>query len=257
MRVVTPPRGSLSTYLPKSIAIATRQVDNTEQTYFFVEDCMLIGQGAYTYSEAASFTRLRTARVREWFVARPSTTLGAVFQSDYDGKTTQPLISFLDLVDVYIAGQLRDRGVSLQTLRKVYGALQLEFEAEHPFGRRELLTDGKSVFLAGLDSQGRDEVIEVLTRQRAFPKVIRPFLQTLEFDTESRLASKWNIAKGVVLNPGICFGQPIVEAKGIPTHIIAKAVQANKNNRKAVADWYGMTVKDVAAAVRFEAQRAA
>lgn len=217
---------------------------------------MLIGRGVYTYSEAASLTRLRQSRVREWFNARTTTALGAVFESDFHGKTTQPLISFLDLVDVYIAGQLREMGVSLQHLRRVYKTLQQDYGVEHAFSRRELLTDGKRVFVAGLDSKGRDQVIDALTRQHAFPKIIRPFLKKLEFDTSSKLASKWNIAKGVVLNPGICFGQPIVEAKGIPTHLIAKAVKANKNNRKAVADWYGMTVKDVAAAVRFESRAA-
>jgi uncharacterized protein (DUF433 family) len=211
----------------------------------------------YSYGEAASLTGLKKARVREWFTARPSTKSGAIFRSDFDGETSQPVISFLDLVDVFIAGQLRDQGIPLQTLRRIYGTLQQDLNAEHAFGRRELLTDGKDVFYAGLDSEGRKEVVNVLSRQKAFPRIILPFLRTLDFDNSSLLATRWNIANGVVLNPAICFGQPIVEEKGIPTEIIARAVRANRNDRRSVADWYGMTIEQVHAACRFEQSRAA
>lgn len=218
---------------------------------------MLIGRGVYSFSDAAILTRLKYSRVREWFSSRSSTNLGSIFQSDFTGHTSQPLISFLDLVDVFIAGQLREYGISLQTLRRVYKTLQQDLGVEHPFGRRELLTDGRRVFVAGLDSKGKQEVVEVLTRQKAFPLVILPFLKKLDFDKTSRLATKWNIAKGVVVNPGICFGQPIVEAKGIPTNLIAKAVLANGNDLHTVADWYGMTIDQVFSAIHFEKQRAA
>jgi uncharacterized protein (DUF433 family) len=218
---------------------------------------MLLGHGVYSFDDAARLTRLKPSRVREWFCARPTTKAGAVFQSDFADETSQHLISFLDLIDVFVAGQLREQGVSLQNLRRVYRTLQREFEVEHPFGRKELLTDGTRVFLAGLDERGQDEVYDVLTRQKAFPRIIRPFLNELHFESRSNLAAKWRIAKGVVINPEICSGQPVIEGKGIPTRLVAKAVVANDNDKQAVADWYGMSVEQVSDAVRFEAKRAA
>ena len=222
-----------------------------------MESQTLIGRGVYTYREAATLAGLKRSRVREWFSLRASAKSEPIFQSDFAGRTSQQLISFLDLVDVFIAGQLRDAGISLQTLKLVFKTLQKDLGVEHPFGRRELLTDGRSVFLAGLDPRGKKEVIEVLSGQKAFPQIILPFLKKLNFDSTSRLANKWNIAKGVVVNPGICFGQPIVEAKGIPTHLIAKAVVANGNDIQAVADWYEMTTGQVSYAVQFEQKLAA
>ena len=212
---------------------------------------MILGHGVYSYREAASLARLKQSRVREWFNCRSTTKVGAIFQSDYPGLQ-QKLISFLDLVDVFIAGQMREHGVSLQTLRKVYKTLQQDLSVEHPFGRRELLTDGKQVFMHGLDSKGRREVIEVLTKQRAFPLVILPFLRKLKYDDTSNLASQWNIAKSIVVNPQICFGQPIVEARGIPTTILARAAKANSVG--AVAKWYGATPHQVKCAIKFEAE---
>ena len=210
---------------------------------------MLIGQGVYSFGDAARLTHLKQATIREWFDNRTTTKVGSVFISDHVG-TQQKLISFLDLVDVFIAGKLRTRGITLQYLRKIYRTLQQDFGVEHPFGRHELLTDGKKVFLHGLSKQGREEVIEVLTRQKAFPEIILPFLKNLEYDFISNLATKWKIAQSVVLNPQICFGQPIVEARGIPTDVLAKA--ATSNSLKDVAAWYGVTVTQVRRAVTFE-----
>lgn len=213
---------------------------------------MLIGKGVYSFSDASRLTGLKSSRVREWFTPRSSSAISSIFESDFSGQTEQHLISFLDLVDVFVAGQLREHGVSLQTLRKVYATLEIESGYDHPFGRRELLTDGKNIFVAGLDKNGQDEVFDALTRQKAFPRIILPFLRTLDYASDSNLARRWKIDKGIVIDPDICFGQPVVESKGIPTHIIAKAMEANNMDAHVVADWYGMQSAQVKSAYNFE-----
>src|SRR5437868_1402762 len=95
----------------------------------------LLGHGIYTFSEAARLTGLRPSRIREWFRRRP------VFQSDYDPIDGDFAISFLDLVDVFVAGQLREHGVSMQTVRKVYKRMADDLKEIHPFCRKELMTD--------------------------------------------------------------------------------------------------------------------
>lgn len=213
---------------------------------------MLLGRGVYSYREAATLTGLKHGRVREWFSPSSERQAGAVFRSDFAGETSQPLISFLDLVDVFVAGQLRDRGLSLQTLRKMFLKLQSVLGDSHPFGRRELMFGNGELFYKGIDGSGKEEIVEVLTGQKTFVKIIRPFLKTLSFDTNSQRATTWHIAKDVVVNPEICFGQPVIEAKGMPTNIVATAVKANQNNMDAVASWYGLTIKQVKSACRFE-----
>jgi hypothetical protein len=156
----------------------------------------IFNNGVYDFAEAARFTGLKRSRVREWFrIRNAGPTRRAMFVSSYapvDGKFA---ISFLDMIDVFVAGQLRDHGVTLQHLRKVYQSMRVGLNTEHPFSHRELLSDGKKVFMRWEDEQGRHLLEEALTRQRAFPELLLPFLKRIDYDEASRLAKRWRIAE--------------------------------------------------------------
>ena len=116
----------------------------------------MLGRGVYTFAEAAKLTGLKTARVKEWFRGCPDgSSRRPVLRSDYAPVDKDYAISFHDLIDVYVAGQLREHGVSLQTVRKAYGWMQTDLATPHPFCRQELLSDGKEIFMRGLDADGQ------------------------------------------------------------------------------------------------------
>ncbi len=143
--------------------------------------CAMLGRGVYSLSEAARLTGLKPPRVREWFCGRPSDhDRKPVFRSDYQSVEGDRAISFHDLIELFIAGQLRDYGVSHQRLRRVHKQLQQDLKTRHPFCRREILTRHGQVFTRGLDEQGRQEVIEVMTRQRVIPEILLPFLKRID-----------------------------------------------------------------------------
>jgi uncharacterized protein (DUF433 family) len=216
------------------------------------------GHGVYTIPEAARLTGLRPSRVREWFrKRRPPSRRRPVFVSDYAPLAGEVAISFLDLVDVYVAGQLREHGVSMQNVRRVYKCLAANLSVKHPFGHQRLLTDGKTVLMSGLDDQGREELVEVLCRQKVFPEIIERFLHRIEYDRIELIARRWRIADQVVVDPGLCFGKPVAEAAGMPTAILAAAYRADADDEDVVADWYNVASSDVLAAVRFEGSLAA
>lgn len=216
----------------------------------------LLGRGLYTFADAAKLTGLKPSRIREWFPVR-STKRKSIFTGDYKPVNGDRAISFYDLIDVYVVGHLREHRISLQTIRKVYAKLKEEYQSDHPFCRHELLTDGKTVFVRGLDrSREKEEVMEVLTKQRVFPEILLPFLKAIEYD-HAALARRWRIGKSVVINPEICFGAPVVESVGVPTSILAASYHANLENAERVARWHGVTSKDVLAAVAFESRFAA
>jgi uncharacterized protein (DUF433 family) len=217
----------------------------------------VLGHGVYTYAEAARLTGLHRARIGEWFRGQPSAQQASTFQSDYEPVEGEHAISFLDLIDVFVAGHLRDDGVSLQTLRTVYNHLARALETHHPFSREEVRSEGKKVFMRGMDEAGRHELTETLTRQKVFARVIEPFLEKIDYDAVSNLAARWHIAKGVVVDPRICFGKPIVEGISIPTAILASAYNANDQDAPAVASWYNVRTEHVIAAVEFESKLAA
>jgi uncharacterized protein (DUF433 family) len=218
----------------------------------------ILGHGIYNLPEAARLTGLRPQRVREWFDGRPKTQVRKpVFRSDYLSIGGDRAISFYDLIELFVAGQLRDRGVSLQSLRKVHKRLQADLGTRHPFCRQEILTKHGQIFTLGLDEQGRSEMVEVLTRQRVFPDILLPFLKRIDYDEATAMAQRWCIANLVVIDPAICLGKPIVDGVGIATAILSASYEANDKNAELVADWFRVHTKHVIAAVEFERSMAA
>lgn len=213
--------------------------------------------GVFPFADAARLTGLKSSRVREWFVGRVSEpNRKPVFRSTYEPMEHVSAIGFLDLVEVYVAGHLRNFGVSLPTLRKVYSKLGKEFSTRHPFARNELLTDGKAVFVHGLDKSGETEIYDALTKQRAFPQLLS-FFQRIDYDAVSALATRWRIAKGVVIDPTMSFGKPVLLESRIPTYLIAAEYHANNRNAERVAGWYAISSEEVLDAVKFESGLAA
>lgn len=218
----------------------------------------ILGHGIYNLPEAARLTGLRPQRVREWFHGRPrAASRKPVFRSDYPSVDGDRAISFHDLIELFVAGQLRERGVALQSLRKVHERLQVDLDTRHPFCRREILTRHGQVFTLGLDEQGRSEMVEVLSRQRVFPDILLPFLNRIDYNEATAMAERWCIANLVVIDPAICLGKPIVEGVGIATGILAATYAANDRDADLVADWFRVHPKHVIAAVDFERSLAA
>jgi uncharacterized protein (DUF433 family) len=100
-------------------------------------------------------------------------------------------------------------------------------------------------------------MIEALTRQRVFVDILLPFLKRIDYDSGTKLASKWSIADKVVIDPTSCLGKPIVEEICIRTTILANAYEANGRDAELVAEWYGVLSAHVLAAVDFERSIAA
>jgi uncharacterized protein (DUF433 family) len=218
----------------------------------------ILGNGVYDLAEAAKLTGLRRARVKEWFLGRDAgPDVKPVFRSDHDAINGDLAISFLDLVELFIAGQLRKHGVSLQCIRRIHSQLKALWKTKHPFSRKEIRTDGKRLFACELDEHERGEVYDVQTRQKVFDTVLLPFLKKIDYDQATRLARRWSITRLVVIDPAISFGKPIIEPAGITTGVLAAAYRANDRDAALVARWYDVEEEHVLAAVEFEDRPAA
>jgi uncharacterized protein (DUF433 family) len=210
-----------------------------------------LGQGIYGLAEVARLTGTNVKRLRPWFVGR-SDRPGSIIRAD-DLRPGRRAVSFHALIDALVVVKLRDDyGVSMQYLRKVHGRLIDEFDTPHPFSRKNFLTDGKQVFVSEADELGEEHLKEILSRQQAFPKVLRDYLKLIEYDSGTLLARKWHISHGVVIDPERRYGKPIVDSVGIATGILAATYEANNHDVTAVAHWYGISHKDVMVAVEFE-----
>jgi len=220
----------------------------------------ILGRGVYSLAEAAKLAELRPARVRDWFRSSgPEGPHRAVFQSDYPSMGDDEAISFLDLIEVYITGRLREAKppVSLQHIRSVHSKLSRDTGQSHPFCTRDIYHKKGKVFTQSLEDQAMGRIIQPLTSQSYNEHIIMPFLEKIEYDHLTNLARLWRIADGVVIDPSRCYGKPIVDAVSISTRILAGAYEANGRDSLRVADWYGVDQVHVENAVNFERRRVA
>lgn len=213
----------------------------------------MLGDGAYILAEVARLTEIHPARVRSWFKHRPDGAgSGPIFDSDYAPVEGDYAVSFRDLIDVLVAGQFRDRyRVPMRTVRRAYTLLKEELNTEHPFCHCDLYTDGKSIFQYAADRVGDERLTEVVSHQQFFLH-IKEKLDHIEYCEITKLARRWKIAEGVVLDPKVGMGKPTIVNTGLTTFVVANQYYANSKDSALVADLYGVSERDVASAVDFE-----
>lgn len=213
----------------------------------------MLGQGIYISAEIARLTKMHPSRLRSWFKWRSDGSgHGPLFASDYPPVGGDYAFSFLDLIDVLVAGQFRDEyKVPMKTVRKAHTVLQRQLDTKHPFCHSDLYTDGKRIFLHAAKEVGEGTLSDVVSKQQFFLH-IKKELHRVDYSKGTSLACKWNIAKGVVIDPSVSMGKPTIRNTGIATHIIANQYYANKENAPLVSDLYGVRSKDVMNAVNFE-----
>jgi len=214
----------------------------------------LLGQGVYSTTEVTDLTGVPAQRVRAWarrgggppLLERRRTRTG-----------TTAAHTFLDLVEVLVAGQLRSEGVTMQSIRRVHRELAEMIGEPHPFAHAQLLTDGRAVFWRAVDAVGREQLVDVARRQHAIPHVLLPYLRQLDYDPSTLLAIRWNIAEGIVVDPQLARGQPVLGGTGIPARAVAAAWDANGRDSDFVGAMYQIPVRKVVEAVEFERRLAA
>lgn len=212
----------------------------------------VLGNGIYSYSEAARLLGVAHQQVSGWFrVNRRGAA--SVLPNDY-AELEIPAISFLDLVEASVAQRLRMCNVKPARIRQLHDALGELWDTPHPFSRKELYVDssGQRIF-SHLDE--RNEVfLEVLAGQQAMPEVLVPILRRVEYDAETSLANRlWPMSDlPIVIDPRRRYGKPIVDTSGLPTSILYECFLANEGSYDFVAEWYNVTPEEVKHAVQFE-----
>jgi len=209
----------------------------------------VLGQGVYGLADVSSYTGLHPARLRSWFVNRDDRRQSPIFRP---GHGDVGMLNFLDLMDVRVVGQMRAAGVSFPTIRAAQRALRERLGTDHPFSHHALYTDGRRIFIDISAQIGDSWLTEVVSGQGFFPRV-KDSLTSVEYSTGSRLASRWNIAEGVVIDPRLAFGRPVIKDTGVTTYVLAAAFRANGGDTALTAGLFDVREEEVSSAVRFEA----
>jgi uncharacterized protein (DUF433 family) len=211
-----------------------------------------LGKGVYPLAEVARYTSTPKAIVRAWFRGRSDGAgRGPVFHSDYEPRGNDYAVSFLDMIDLLVAARFRNEGVNMGVIRRAANTLAHELQTNHPFSHRSLFTDGKRIITLAADEVGDESLYDVLSRQMFFLQ-LKDGLKHMDYGTTSRLAERWYVSQGVVIDPRCGRGKPVVQSTGLSTFVLANQYWANNNDSALVADLYNVSEKDVMNAVSFE-----
>ena len=232
-------------------------------------DTTTLGSGIYSVPEAARLLQEPSGKVRRW-VEGYSRALTVAYTVSAQRKDYRPVVrasistpgptnvSFLDLVELLFVKAFRSLGVTMPKIRAAadYMARELQIEG-HPFARQQLKTDGADVFwqFEQLDGDGKVQLVVISKQgQRALPQVIESYLNNVDFEGFERVASRWwplGRDTPIVVDPRVSFGQPVIVGPAIPTSAIADYAQTGEP-RDEVADWFGIDLAEVDAALRYE-----
>ena len=229
---------------------AAGRVNSREEGQISVKS--LLGKGVYGFQEAARLTRVSAVNTRRWFIGRSDTGASAVLHSDIPSVGDRHAISFLDLIDLRVVGQFRKQGITMPTIRKAYAKLEVQLQTVHPFAHADLCVFGKTVFQRMLEDDGVGELREVVSGQKGMPRILEKFLSDIEYGQRDRLAERWNIQRGVVIDPLRNLGKPISRDSGAGTYVLARAYAANNRDADLVATLFDTSSEAVLDAAAFE-----
>ena len=208
-------------------------------------------------SEAARLTGIPAGKIRRW-ISGYSFRRGksvrhsdAVWQMDIRPLDDKLALSFRDLLELRFVDAFIKAGVSWKTMRRAHANARRELKTTHPFCSQRIATDGKNILLRQAEEDSDDALLNLVTNQREFSRIVHDFLKELEFCGDEIVW--WPLGKNrqIIVDPRRNFGQPTVAKSGVPAQVLARSVRAN-SSEEVVARWYEVQRDEIRDALEFE-----
>ena len=220
----------------------------------------MLERGVYTIPEACRYINapdmphlpdrkpMSPITLHAWFLPRSDRMgLGPLFESEWNKTGGDFAISFLNLIEAFVARFFKDSGVKPKRIRRTHEVLQRVLQTPHPFASLELRTNGQEIISCSSDKQ----LVDYVAKQLYFPEM-RNYLAGIEYDPSTLLAQTWSLAKGVAISPKLGFGRPIIRGTGVSTLIVANQYLANGKDAALVARLFKIPEEGVLDAFGFE-----
>ena len=165
-------------------------------------------------------------------------------------------LTFRDLIEIRHIASFNSAGVTWQRIVRTARYAKERFESNYPFSDLRFKTDGVHIF-----SDAGVELEQVsLQGQMAFKQLLSDYLfYPVDYWNNEPVcwypAQEWSVAevgKGVVVDPRVAFGAPVIADYYIPTEVLYMSYKAEENNSLSVATNYEIPLKSVQNAISFE-----
>ena len=217
-----------------------------------------LGTGSYTVHEAARLLREKPRNIRRWLGGYAFSRTGAatqmpplwISQLQIDGHLE---LGFRDLIELRFVVAFVRAGLGLQTIRNCLTRARDIIGVDRPFSTGLFRTDGRSIFLESLRTDG-GELLDLKRKQYVFRDVVEQTFKDL--DLQEGEVTQWRPYGGrpsIVLDPQRSFGQPIASASGVPTATLADAAEVEGSAERA-AFLYDVSVPVLRDVLAFEHQ---
>jgi uncharacterized protein (DUF433 family) len=251
------PRDLLDDHSP-ILALSRSLTEYVQAEDHFMTHFRLIGHGVYTIAEASRLSRVPTSRVKRWTRGytywykgldrfSPPPVLGLL-------ETSEPVITFADLLEVRFLDAFRRHGVSWKTIRTASQRAKELLGRHHPFSTKIFKTDGRTILAEIVRESGDSCLLDLVKSQYEFEKIVSPFLYAgIEYNELSEPERWWPLGhdKRVVIDPARGMGAPIVPIEGVPTRVLFNASKSQQSV-EFVAKWFEVEQQAVQDAVEFE-----
>ena len=222
-----------------------------------------LGTGFYTVPEAARLLKLRPLSIRRWLGGYTYThgektvKMPPLWQPQLPAYERHIELGFRDLIELRVIKSFIDAGLSIITVRNCLEYARECANDDRPFSTRRFQTDGRTIFLESLRRTGEEELLDLKDRQYVIKKIIDRTFKDLDLSND--IVARWRPFEGkqsIVIDPKRAFGQPIANSYGVPTIVLADAVEA-EGSVERVTRLYDVSASVVRDAVKFEKSLAA
>ena len=218
----------------------------------------LLGIGLYTIADTAELLRTSPRMIRRWMAGYDYRRNGKTRHIDplWSPELPQPdgdtELSFRDLIELRFVRAFTGIGLDLRTIRSCLDLARDCVQSDRPFSSGRFRTDGQTIFLEGLKASDDPVLLDLKRRQYVLKGVLDQTFRDL--DIEHDAVARWRPFHGkrsIVIDPDRSFGQPIAAEFGVPTLVLADAVEAEGSVARAAA-LYEVDASVVRDAVKFQ-----
>lgn len=209
-----------------------------------------LGSGIYTVTDIARILQLPTSKVRyclkeTWDNKLGRTTHHRAFSSPF-GKARA--VDFNVLIEFYIYFQLRQKGLSAQSILKAHKIMSEELNTLYPFASHSLLTDGRKILYYVEDTTVNADG----TAQTNFTQIVESFCKKIDFNGNTIAQRLWPRGKesSIVVDPHHQFGLPVIDGTNINAQTISEMFESGEK-AEMLSYLFDLTNQQVRDAVEF------
>jgi uncharacterized protein (DUF433 family) len=214
-----------------------------------------LGEGVYLPKDIATILNLDYQKVYRWIAGYWKGGLNDKFDYTFGDDRA---INFFSLIEFYTFFKLRERGVSVNELKKLHGTLEEKLNTKYPFAMAtDFYVEKKSKYKKFVYFNYLGSLMKFHPKNQFKFDFFKDFLDKIEFNDEG-LAIKYfplGTEKSIVVDPKFQFGQPIISGKNVRTEVIYKFHLGGESD-ESICNLYNLNMAEVKDAISFHLKAA-